>query len=503
MTTIRLLAIMTVAWLTACRPAAQPPAPAPAAPASRAPNSVQPPPIERELRGVWVSAAWPADWPSRRGLTPDSQRAELRALFDGAQQLGLNAVMLHVRIVGDALYPTGHAPWSMYVSGERGRAPDPYYDPLAFAVAEAHRRGIELHAWFNPFRAAVAGQPNPRIEHPEWVVSYATQKWIDPGIPEARHAVLAAILEVVDRYDVDGIHLDDYFYPYLEQDASGRTLTFPDDASWSRYGTRFASRPDWRRANIDSFVESLYHQVKARKSWVRVGISPFGIWRPNHPTGITGLNAYSEIFADARKWLRSGWVDYMAPQLYWPLAGPQHRFARLDSWWQQQNTLNRHVWPGLHTQRETVSSSRWPAGEIARQIASLRAARGGTQQSNGHVHFRYNALLPIAQTLRAASYAVPAITPAMPWLDARTPAAPMVRMSQGLLLRAQAADSVPVRWFAVQELTGGGRWQLSILRADSNGAVSLNKNTSANVIAVRALSPTGMESAPTTVVRDE
>ena len=492
---------MTVALLTACRPV-PPPAPT-SAPSPRARAIVQPPPIARELRGVWVSPAWPADWPSRSRLTPDSQRAELRALLDHVQRLGLNAVMLHVRVIGDALYPTEHAPWSMYLSGERGRAPDPYYDPLAFAVAEAHRRGIELHAWFNPFRAAAAGQRDPRIEHPEWVVSYASQKWIDPGIPEARAQVLKAIMDVVERYDVDAIHLDDYFYPYLEDDEKGRTLTFPDDATWSHYGAGFDSRPDWRRANIDSFVEQLYHHVKARKSWVRVGISPFGIWRPDHPRGITGLNAYAEIFADSRKWLREGWVDYLAPQLYWPLDGPQRRFTRLDQWWQEQNILNRHVWPGLHTQRETVSPARWPAGEIAREIDVLRAARVGSAQSNGHIHFRYKALLPLEESLRANTYAKAALPPAAPWLDARTPAPPLIRARQGLLLRAQAADSVPVRWFAVQELGADGHWKLSVVRADSDGAVSLATRTAASAIAIRALSPTGMESAPTTVLRDE
>jgi uncharacterized lipoprotein YddW (UPF0748 family) len=489
-----LLAIACVAILSTFRPALQS-----SAPATAAPVDIQPPPMAREFRGAWISPVWRSDWPSRPGLTPDSQRAELRALLDRAQATGLNAVLLHVRTAADALYPSTRAPWSAYLTGELGRAPEPLYDPLAFAVAEAHSRGIELHAWFNPFRAAAPGYKPTRIEHPDWVVTYGSQKWIDPGIPQARRAALDAILEVVDRYDVDGIHLDDYFYPYLENDRKGRTIRFPDDATFARFGKSFASRPDWRRSNIDDFVASVYREVKAHKPWIAVGISPFGIWRPGHPAGITGLNAYSEIFADSRRWLREGWVDYMAPQLYWPIDGAQSRFTRLNEWWREQNIRQRHLWPGLHTERETVTRSPWSAGEIQRQIGVLRAANS---PGGGHIHFRMSALRPLSSALHSTSYAEPALTPAMPWLDARIPAPPTLSISMSAL-SIRTADTVPVRWFAVQTLDAGGRWRLSLHRANTEIRLPLRATEKPKAVAATAVTPTGMESAPTVIVQGE
>ena len=330
-----------------------------------------PPPVAREFRGVWVTPLEDAgmrDWPSAPGLSPDSQRTELRALLDRAQAIGLNAILLHVRIAGDAMYPTPLAPWSAYLTGKSGEAPRPAYDPLAYAVAEAHARGIQLHAWFNPFRAVYPGARGAMARshvtrtHPDWIRHYGAQTWIDPGIPAARALVLATILDVVRRYDIDGVHIDDYFYPYQEthtvtEHVHGRrvhvrrVIDFPDDASWKRYGKRsgFATRAAWRRANIDDFVESLYDSVKRAKPAVAVGISPFGIWRPGSPPGITGLDAYAELYADSRSWLQHGWVDYLAPQLYWPMDGAEHRFTALDAWWHTQNPLGRHVWPGLYT----------------------------------------------------------------------------------------------------------------------------------------------------------
>src|SRR4051812_21646520 len=326
------------------------------------------PAIAREFRGVWVSpldAMTGADWPSRMGMSPDDQRAELRILLDHAKSIGLNAVVLHVRVAGEALYPSHLVPWSVFMSGKSGVGPKPEYDPLAFAVAEAHARGLQLHAWFNPFRAMLPRSTTKMAAshvtraHKSWIRKYGPQTWIDPGEPAARAAVLAEVLDVVDRYDIDGVHLDDYFYPYRERKTvtkrvNGRRvrvsedIPFPDAATWKKYGANnFRTREDWRRANIDSFVSQLYAGVKKRKPWVMVGISPFGIWRSGVPAGVTGLDAYTEIFADARLWLREGWVDYLSPQLYWPINGPQERFTSLDEWWRSQNVKDRAIWPGL------------------------------------------------------------------------------------------------------------------------------------------------------------
>ncbi|HSJ13824.1 MAG TPA: family 10 glycosylhydrolase [Longimicrobiales bacterium] len=531
---LALTSLLLVGCRTAGEPAVNPPAPpaplATGAPAAEPASTPAPPPmmepvpappaLAREFRGVWISPVWSGEWP-RAGATPDQHRAELIGLLDRARAAGLNAVVLHVRPAADALYPTARAPWSAYLTGAVGRAPEPAWDPLAFAIAEAHRRGLELHAWFNPFRAA---PPDRRVDPPvrsvaqlapSRVVRYGTQPWIDPGFPDARRAVLDAILEVVERYDVDGIHLDDYFYPYVQQrevrtTVRGRTVRrtenvpFPDSASWERYGrpAGFERRADWRRANIDDFVATLYREVKARRPWVAVGISPFGIWRPGSPPGITGLDAYAEIFADARRWFREGWLDYLAPQLYWPIDGAQQRFTRLDEWWRAENVQRRHLWPGLHTERETAARNAWAPGEIVRQIDTLRAVRRQSEESFGHIHFRLHALRPgdrggIGESLRARSYAEPALTPASPWLDARPPAAPRVRAipledaGSGMLVSIAAGDTVPVRWWVLQLLDDREQWR-TLVRDVGEATVPLPADGAVRGVVVRAVSRTGI-----------
>src|SRR5437763_3110904 len=422
-------------------------------------GSAQPvvPRLAREFRAAWISPTEGADWPSRPGLSIEEQKAELSEVLDRAKADGLNAVLLHVRTAGDALYPSRAAPWSRYLVGRDPVSLGEYagYDPLALAVAEAHARGLQLHVWFNPFRAMPPddlGRPvagHVTSTHPKWIRQYGKSTWIDPGIPAARRAVLDCIKDVVDRYDVDGVHLDDYFYPYLEEGTITRTvkhgkrrrritrrvtLPFPDNASWRRYGVArgWTDRGAWRRANVDDFVQTLYREVKARKKWVLVGISPFGIWRPGHPEGITGLDSYAETFADTRRWLREGWVDYLAPQLYWPLDNYQQRFTRLDAWWRRENVLARHLWPGLFTMRVGSRTDPWPSDEIAHEVDALRNARRGTSESLGHVHFRMRTLLAhvdndtatFGAELRAAEYATPALPPASPWLGSAAPAEP-------------------------------------------------------------------------------
>ena len=222
-----------------------------------------------------------------------------------------------------------------------GRAPQPLYDPLAFAIAEAHQRGLELHAWFNPFRALHPQAKSPvavnhisRI-HPEFVRRYGDQLWLDPGEPAVRAYVLRVVMDVVRRYDVDGVQFDDYFYPYPEKNAAGRELEFPDDATWKKYGlaSGLFNRDDWRRANVNQFVQSVYQSIKALKPWVKFGISPFGIWRPMNPPQIRGLDAYAKLYADSRLWLANGWLDYFAPQLYWAVEPQEQSFPALLDWW--------------------------------------------------------------------------------------------------------------------------------------------------------------------------
>jgi len=433
------------------------------------PAAVVPPQPAREFRGAWLVTVANKDWPSRPGLPVAEQKAELTELLDRAVQLKLNAIIFQVRPSCDAMYASSVEPWSEYLTGTMGEAPQPFYDPLAFAIEEAHRRGLELHAWFNPFRALHPLAKSPVAPnhisrtHPELVRPYGSQRWLDPGEPSVRAYVLNVIMDVVRRYDVDGVQLDDYFYPYPEKDAAGRELGFPDDASWQKYGLASRlSRDDWRRANINAFVQGIYRNIKAAKPWVKFGISPFGIWRPMNPPQIRGMDAYTKIYADSRKWFASGWLDYFSPQLYWSMDVPQQSFPVLLNWWAGQNAWGRHLWPGLYAANV---GEKWGPDEIARQIAATRRQPG----AGGEIFFRLRSLTDnagLADVVRAA-YSQPALVPASPWLAGAPPATPRLVVGEdsrwALRLRWESTGQ-PARWWVLQFRTNQV-WTTEILPA--------------------------------------
>jgi uncharacterized lipoprotein YddW (UPF0748 family) len=380
---------------------------------------------------VWVATVANIDWPSTPGLTAEQQQKELLALMDRAAQLHFNAVIFQIRPMADALYESKLEPWSEFLTGRMGQSPG--YDPLAVAIAAAHERGLELHAWFNPYRARHSSARSPISEqhvlrrHPDWVKPYGTQQWLNPTHPDVAAHTLAVIRDVVRRYDIDGVHIDDYFYPYRERGSDGQPLVFPDEDTWQRYRQQGGTleRDDWRRSAVNAFVRDLYREVKALKPWVKVGISPFGIWRPNHPTGIAGLDAFAELYADSKLWLEQGWCDYFAPQLYWPIAQTRQSFPRLLEWWSQQNKQQRHLWPGLFTSRvggeaRSTPQKSWPAREIVQQIELCRRHNG----VSGAIHFSIKALRnnpdQLAEHLTRL-YSEPALVPAIEWAVPASP----------------------------------------------------------------------------------
>ena len=475
----------------------------------------EPPPVPREFRAAWVATVGNIDWPSKPGLSTWDQERELLAILDKAAALHLNAIVFHVRPGADALYDSPYEPWSQYLTGRQGRAPEPPWDPLAFAVQQAHERGIELHAWFNPYRAAysrdtaVAATHVSRT-HPELVRQYGRFLWMDPGDPEVRRLSIRAIVDVVKRYDVDGVHIDDYFYPYPETDASGQTIDFPDSTTYARYvksgGT--LAKDDWRRSNVDKLIQALYTGVHAVKPWVKVGISPFGIWRPGNPPQIKGFDAYAEIYADSKKWLQAGWGDYFAPQLYWPIAPPDQSFPVLYDWWLSENTKHRHIWPGLASYRVTDQSARHvPAREIVDEIDSMRARAGDTVRVRGgdlgHILYNMTSLMKDPDSLDeklATRYAVPALVPASPWLGARAPARPVVRMARDaatgdLLVKLAPGGGVRVWLWTVRSLGPNG-WTTEILP----GWLRSHRlpDAASTRVVVTAVSRTGVESAAAT-----
>jgi uncharacterized lipoprotein YddW (UPF0748 family) len=447
---------------------ARPTTPAPAAAPPASPDA--PPPVQREFRGVWVATVANIDWPSRPGLPADSQRAEMVRILDRALAMNLNAIVLQVRPAGDALYRSELEPWSEYLTGAQGRAPEPGYDPLEFAVTEAHRRGLELHAWFNPYRARHPTATTPQAaghlssKRPELVKTYGRHLWMDPGEDSVRAFSTRVVADVVRRYDVDGVHIDDYFYPYKERDAAGRLIDFPDSVSYARYQARGGrlGRDDWRRNNVDRFVEEMYAAVKREKPWVQVGISPFGVWRPGHPPQITGFDAYQEIYADARKWLREGWVDYFTPQLYWPIARPGTSYPVLLGWWHGENVHRRHLWPGNFTSRVgNATEGNWRTDEIVEQIMVTRGQAGAT----GNVHFSMKVFMQnpdsLVDRLTRDVYREPALPPATTWLGGRAPSRPAVTMAGGTVRMQPGAGTPPARW--VVQSFANGRWRTEIL----------------------------------------
>ncbi|MFI1724407.1 glycoside hydrolase family 10 protein [Streptomyces sp. NPDC020489] len=345
----------------------------------------------REMRGVWIASVANRDWPSRSGLSAAQQRAELIAHLDKAVADRLNTVILQVRPTADALWPSPYEPWAQYLTGTQGKSPG--WDPLGTAVREAHARGLELHAWFNPYR--VSNQPDPAKlvashparRHPEWVVAYGGKLYYNPGLPEVRAFVQDAILDAVEKYPVDAVHFDDYFYPYP---VAGQT--FDDDAAYDEHGGGFSSRADWRRDNIDLLVRETADRIKETRPGTRFGISPFGVWRnaATDPLGSAtraGVQSYDDNFADTRKWVREGWIDYLVPQLYWNIGFAAADYAKLVPWWAEVARGSRtklYLGEALYKAGDPAQPAAWqdPA-ELSRHLTLAKEH----PEVRGHVYF--------------------------------------------------------------------------------------------------------------------
>ena len=451
------------------------------------------------MRAVWVASVGNLDWPSTNAIVSVArQRAELAAILDRAAHLKLNTVILQVRPTSDALYNSSIEPWSEYLTGTMGKGPEPLYDPLAFAVEEAHKRGLELHAWFNPFRARDISARSPvsanhiSQTHPDWVYPYGKYLWLDPGEKGVQEHSLSVVMDVVKRYDIDGVHFDDYFYPYLEKEG-GQDRIFPDESSWSRYGAGGTmGRDDWRRENVNRFVQRTYQSIKALKPWVKFGISPFGIWRPQNPPGIKGKDTYAEIFADSRKWLMNGWVDYFAPQLYWRIDDADHSFSALLKWWEQQNTRSRLLCPGLNTINFVAQQK---PDEILNEIRVTRKEPG----ASGHIHFRMSTLMhesTLGNGLERQLYSQPALVPACAWLSREAPEKPRLSVSgSGGQLAAGWEPGKPGEvWLWVLQTRMGKAWSTEILPG-AKRSYAFGRN-SPDVVALTAISRLGNASRP-------
>ncbi|WP_236975022.1 glycoside hydrolase family 10 protein [Membranihabitans maritimus] len=385
---------------------------------------------KRELRGVWIATVANIDWPSSPGLTVERQKKELLKILDHHEDLGINALFFQIRPTTDAFYAKGEELWSYYLSGKQGKAPDPFYDPLQFLIDEAHYRGMELHAWFNPYRAANDNDPNKVSEDhisklmPEWFFEYEGKTYFDPGIPAVREYIESVVLNVVENYDIDGIHFDDYFYPY-----PGKEM-LPDSISFLKYGeANFDRIEDWRRNNVDLLVESLTKVIHDAKPYVKFGISPFAIWRneKEDPRGSesNGFTNYDGLYADVYNWMENQWLDYVMPQIYFPFHYTPAPFEKLLKWW-GDNRFGRHVYVGQGVYRAEQNKNGWEdRSQLPRQVKSIRQ----DANAQGSVYFSSkslsNNLGGFRDSLRHRYYRFPALLPPMPWLDNAAPASPV------------------------------------------------------------------------------
>jgi len=384
---------------------------------------------KREFRGVWIATVGNIDWPQPHS-TVEQQKQQLINILDQHQHSGLNAAMFQVRPAADAFYSKGREPWSKWLMGKQGQMPEPFYDPLEFAITEAHKRGIELHAWVNPYRAttdanygALSADHITR-QHPEWFFVYGGLKIFNPGLPEVREYITRVVLDIVENYDIDGLHMDDYFYPYP---IAGQKINDAD--AYEKYGADFSDIRDWRRDNVNKLIKMLRDSIHAHKPRVKFGISPFGIWanqsQNEEGSDSHGGSSYYEQYGDSRKWVQEGWVDYINPQIYWPIGNWAAAFDKLISWW-SNNTYNRHLYIGQAPYRmyERRKSNFMNPTELPNQIRLLRT----NPRIQGSVYFSSQSLtdnkLGFTDSLRLTYYKHPALPPPMLWLDSIAPNAP-------------------------------------------------------------------------------
>ncbi len=388
-------------------------------------------PPKREFRGVWVATVANIDWPSSSSLTTLEQQQEFADLVTFHKANGMNALIVQVRPSADALYQSKYEPWSRWLTGVEGRAPNPIYDPLEFMIKECRRQQMEFHAWVNPFRAIFNYQQGDIsdqhifFDYPEWVVPYGKHTYLDPGLPEVRQYVLNVVMDIVNRYDIDGLHFDDYFYPYRID-----SLSFLDNVSFTRFGAEFDTIADWRRDNVNQFIQSVHDSIEAVKPNIRFGISPFGVWRnadadPLGSDSQAQQTSYDDLYADVITWLKNGWIDYVAPQLYFGIGFELADYQKLLDWW-VKNTYGRQLYIGHAAYKiGRPEDSLWnDPYQIIDQVSLNRKSF----QVDGSIFFSARSFrdnpLGINDRLQSGSFKYPALIPSMPWHQEDIPSPP-------------------------------------------------------------------------------
>lgn len=378
---------------------------------------------QSEFRGVWIATVDNIDWPLKNSTTQE-QKSDFIRILDMHKRNGMNAIIMQIRPSGDAFYPSAYEPWSEWLTGVQGRAPNPYYDPLAFMVEETHKRGMEFHAWINPYRSEfIIGKSsiadnNLLRRRPDWFISYGNKKYFDPANKQVQQFLITVVKDIVSRYDIDAIHMDDYFYPYP---VAGKD--FPDDYAYAKSGTTL-SKQDWRRANVDSLIKNLNIAIKGSKPYCKFGISPFSVWRnlkddTQGSPSQAGITNFDDLYADVLLWLRKGWIDYVTPQLYREIGDRLVPFEVLTEWW-SAHSFGRHVYIGHGIYRYYENNANWKLKtQIPDQIKIVRSTPG----IQGSIYFSSKSFNNNPNgwndSLRNNYYSIPAKVPEMPWLPPR------------------------------------------------------------------------------------
>ncbi len=383
------------------------------------PLSYQLPEIPREFRAVWIATVANIDWPVSPTDPYEKQKRDFIALLDHYKGLNFNAVIVQVRTAGDAFYPSNFAPWSKYLTGKEGKAPDTNENPLTWMIQESHARGLEFHAWLNPYRATFDMKtellsPNHDFnQHRDWMMKYGTKYYYNPGLPQVKAHLTAVIKEIVDNYDIDAIHFDDYFYPYRIAKE-----TFPDKKTYDQYKKPGQTQDDWRRQNVNDLIQSVHATIKASKPWVQFGISPFGVWRnqamdPKGSPTRAGQTNYDDLFADPMTWMKNGWIDYLIPQVYWSMEHPLASYRKLNDWWSNNHHgTNIYVGNGPYKIREDSDAAWKIPSEINAQVSYTRTLP--TIQGNAFFSAKslYSKNQDVASLLKKELYDKPTLPPA-------------------------------------------------------------------------------------------
>jgi uncharacterized lipoprotein YddW (UPF0748 family) len=391
---------------------------------------------KRELRGAWIATVVNIDWPLNKDTSVAVQKQNLINQLDSLANAGLNAIFFQVRTECDAFYKSKYEPWSHWLTGKQGKTPEPFYDPLQFAIDETHKRGMELHAWFNPYRAvrdtALYGldENHVAITHPEWIIKSQKFKMLDPGLPEVRKHILNVMDDVLVNYNIDGIHFDDYFYPY------GPKISNEDSLTYLNHSRGIENIDDWRRDNINLLMKEIYEIIKSKKPFVKFGISPFGIVR-NEYAGTNGFNSFDIIYCDPLNWIENKIVDYITPQVYWEIGHDKADYAKLVPWWNNIET-DRHLYIGQYSSKMSAPNYKGKPSEIGDQVRLNRSypdVLGSVYFSGKSITRNWSGL---ADSMKNDWYNTIALPPVMEWIDSTPPREPenvhIVKTSEGLLI---------------------------------------------------------------------